>query len=95
MQLRQYQTDAAVALVAILQQHRVAYLRGEVRVGKTLTVLDALKGLGAKSCLIVTKKKAIPSIEADRDAIGLTDIVAVTNFEQVPKQADRSDPKHS
>jgi superfamily II DNA or RNA helicase len=47
MQLRQYQTDAAVALVAILQQHRVAYLRGEVRVGKTLTVLDALKRLGA------------------------------------------------
>jgi hypothetical protein len=89
MQLRQYQTDAAVALVAILQEHRVAYLRGEVRVGKTLTVLDALKRLGAKSCLIVTKKKAIPSIEADRDAIGLAAIVEVTNFEQVPKRAGR------
>jgi hypothetical protein len=89
MQLRQYQTDAAVALVAILQQHRVAYLRGEVRVGKTLTVLDALKRLGAHSCLIVTKKKAIPSIEADRDAIGLTATVEVTNFEQVPKRAHR------
>jgi hypothetical protein len=78
MQLRQYQTDAAVALVAILQ-----------RVGKTLTVLDALKRLGARSCLIVTKKKAIPSIEADRDAIGLTATVEVTNFEQVPKRAHR------
>ena len=89
MQLRQYQTDAAVALVAILQQHRVAYLRGEVRVGKTLTVLDALKRLGAHSCLIVTKKKAIPSIEADRDAIGLTATVEVTNFEQMPKRAGR------
>ena len=89
MQLRAYQTSAAISLVEILKQHRVAYLRGEVRVGKTLTVLDALKRLGAHSCLIVTKKKAIPSIEADRDAIGLTATVEVTNFEQMPKRAHR------
>jgi hypothetical protein len=89
VRLRTYQQQAAADLVAVLQKHRVAYLRGEVRVGKTLTVLDALKRLGAKSCLIVTKKKAIPSIEADRDAIGLTATVEVTNFEQVPKRAGR------
>ena len=89
MNLRPYQQQAATDLVAVLQKHRVAYLRGEVRVGKTLTVLDALRRLGAQSCLIVTKKKAIPSIEADRDAIGYTDSVEVTNFEQVPKRGGR------
>ena len=62
MNLRPYQTEAAISLVAILQQHRIAYLRGEVRVGKTLTVLDALKRLGIKSCLFVTKKKPLPQL---------------------------------
>ena len=88
MNLRPYQTKAAISLVAILQQHRIAYLRGEVRVGKTLTVLDALKRLGVQSCLFVTKKKAIASIEADRDAIGLSEAVTVTNYEQVAKRAN-------
>jgi len=88
MNLRPYQTEAAISLVAILQQHRIAYLRGEVRVGKTLTVLDALERLGVQSCLFVTKKKAIASIEADRDAIGLSEVVTVTNYEQVAKRAN-------
>ena len=88
MNLRPYQTEAAISLVAILRQHRIAYLRGEVRVGKTLTVLDALKRLGVQSCLFVTKKKASASIEADRDAIGLSEAVTVTNYEQVAKRAN-------
>jgi len=88
MNLRPYQTEAAISLVAILQQHGIAYLRGEVRVGKTFTVFDALKRLGVKSCLFVTKKKAIASIEADRDAIGLSEAVTVTNYEQVAKRAN-------
>ena len=88
MNLRPYQTEAAISLVAILQQHRIAYLRGEVRVGKTLTVFDALKRLGVQSCFFVTKKKAIASIEADRDAIGLSEAVTVTNYEQVAKRAN-------
>jgi superfamily II DNA or RNA helicase len=60
VRLRTYQQQAAADLVAVLQKHRVAYLRGEVRVGKTFTALEALKRLGAKSCLIVTKKKGNP-----------------------------------
>jgi len=87
MNLRPYQTEAAISLVAILQQHGIAYLRGEVRVGKTFTALAAIKSIGYKSVLIVTKKKAITSIEADRDAIGLSEAVTVTNYEQLPKFA--------
>ena len=89
MQLRLYQQQAACDLVAILTQHRIAYLRGEVRTGKTFTALETARRLGVLNCLIVTKKKAIASIEADRDALGLTAKVEVTNYEQVPKRAGR------
>jgi hypothetical protein len=89
MQLRLYQQQAACDLVAILSQHRIAYLRGEVRTGKTFTALETARRLGVLNCLIVTKKKAIASIEADRDALGLTAKVEVTNYEQVPKRAGR------
>ena len=88
-QLRLYQQEAACNLVAILNQHRIAYLRGEVRTGKTFTALETARRLGVLNCLMVTKKKAIASIEADRDALGLTAKVEVTNYEQVPKRAGR------
>jgi len=89
MQLRLYQQEAACDLVAILSQHRIAYLRGEVRTGKTFTALETARRLGVLNCLIVTKKKAIASIEADRDALDLTAKVEVTNYEQLPKRAGR------
>jgi hypothetical protein len=89
MQLRLYQQEAACDLVAILNQHRIVYLRGEVRTGKTFTALETARRLGVRTCLIVTKKKAIASIEADRDALGLAAKVEVTNYEQVPKRAGR------
>ena len=89
MQLRPYQEDAACSLVALLNQYRIAYLRGEVRTGKTFIALETARRLGVLNCLIVTKKKAIASIEADRDALGLTAKVEVTNYEQVPKRAGR------
>ena len=85
--LRPYQAEAAISLVALLQRYGIAYLRGEVRTGKTFTALEAIRLIGYKSVLIVTKKKAIASIEADRDAIGLTEAVTVTNYEQLPKFA--------
>lgn len=89
MQLHLYQQEAAYSLVAILAQHHIAYLRGEVRTGKTFTALEVARRLGVRSCLIVTKKKAIASIEADRDALGLDGTVEVTNYEQLPKRIGR------
>ena len=88
-QLRLYQQQAAYDLVAILKHERIAYLRGEVRTGKTFTALETARRLGVRSCLIVTKKKAIASIEADRDALGLDGAVEVTNYEQVSKRIGR------
>ena len=88
--LRPYQQEAADKLVGILKAHRIAYLRGAVRTGKTLTAMDAIKRLGLHRVLILTKKKAIASIEKDRDAYGLTDRVTVTNFEQAGKLKGQS-----
>jgi hypothetical protein len=89
MQLRLYQQEAAYDLVAILKQHRIAYLRGEVRTGKTFTALETARRLGVRSCLIVTKKKAIASIESDRDAMDQPTSIEVTNYEQLPKRIGR------
>jgi hypothetical protein len=88
--LRPYQREAADKLVNIVKSQRIAYLSGMVRTGKTMTVLAAVQSIGYASVLIVTKKKAIKSIEMDRDAMGLTDIVTVTNYEQLPKFRSRS-----
>jgi hypothetical protein len=88
--LRPYQQAAADKLVSILKDRRIAYLRGEVRVGKTLTAMDAIRQLGVQRVLVLTKKKAIASIEKDRDAYGLTDRVTVTNYEQAGKLKGQS-----
>jgi hypothetical protein len=81
--LRPYQTDAAKRLVAIILTHHVAYLRGEVRTGKTLTAFEAARLLETTKVLVVTKKKAIASIQRDAAAIGIE--ATVTNYEQLPK----------
>lgn len=85
-----HQLRASAELEAILRANRIAYLAGQVRSGKTLTAMHLVKSIGFKRVLLVTKKKAIASIEKDRDALGLTDVVTVTNFEQLPKFAKQS-----
>jgi hypothetical protein len=88
--LRPYQQHAADKLVGILKARRIAYLSAMVRTGKTFTALEVIRQLGIEKALILTKKKAIRSIEADRDAYGLTARVTVTNFEQAGKLAKSS-----
>jgi hypothetical protein len=81
--LRPYQTEAAQRLRSILLRHRIAYLRGEVRTGKTLTAFETARLLEVNKVLVVTKKKAIASIAKDAEAIGVS--ATVTNYEQLPK----------
>jgi len=81
--LRPYQTEAAHHLVRLLMDHRIAYLRGEVRVGKGFTAFQAARLLHATKVLVITKKKAIASIVKDAAAIGVE--ATVTNYEQLPK----------
>lgn len=85
-----HQTRAATEIVERLRAHRLAYLTGEVRTGKTIAALEVVRRMALPSVLVVTKKKAIKSIEKDRDGMGLTDVVTVTNYEQLPKLAGKS-----
>ena len=87
MELREYQKEAADKLYWLLARKQFAYLMGEVRTGKTLTALSLIERLGIQRCLLVTKKKAIPSIEKDAKALGLQDKVLVINYERLPKFA--------
>lgn len=41
--LRPYQTEAAHQMARLLMDHRIAYLRGEVRTGKTLTAFETAR----------------------------------------------------
>ncbi len=86
--LRPYQESNSQRAAELLRTRRMAYLAMEVRTGKTLTALRAVQLLGSPSCLFITKKKAIASIEADAQAIGVA--CTVTNYEQVPKLKQRS-----
>lgn len=81
--LRPYQTEAAQKLWSILATHRIAYLAGMVRTGKTLTAFETARLLEVTKVLVVTKKKAIASIIKDAESIGVE--ATVTNYEQLPK----------
>lgn len=81
--LRPYQTVAAHKLRSMLAARGIAYLRGEVRTGKTLTAFETARLLQVTKVLVVTKKKAIASIIKDAEAIGVD--ATVTNYEQLPK----------
>ena len=87
MELREYQKEAADKLYWLLARKQFAYLSGEVRTGKTLTALSLIERLGIQRCLLVTKKKAIASIEKDAKALGIQDRIIVINYERLPKFA--------
>jgi hypothetical protein len=90
MDLHPHQITAAADLLARVSRDGWAYLAGEVRTGKTLTVLTVARELGCQRVLFLTKKKAIASIERDRDALGIpAGQVVVTNFEQAHRQGGR------
>lgn len=80
-----HQDRAASEIEARLKAHAFAYLTGEVRTGKTITVLATAQRMGFRAVLVVTKKKAIKSIEKDAAALGYGEAVTVTNYEALHK----------
>lgn len=93
LELRPYQVAAADKLEVILRERRIAYLSGEPRCGKSLTGLSLAQRFKAGgSILVVTKKKAIKSIQ--KDALNLlgeaSQFVEVINYEQLHKYVGRS-----
>jgi hypothetical protein len=81
--LRSYQENASRQICSLLRHKNFCYLSGEVRTGKTLTVLHAAKQLRFQKILFITKKKAISSIQSDAREIDLH--LLVINYEQLKK----------
>jgi hypothetical protein len=85
MKLRDYQTRLSKEAAEILQRKKIVYLAMEVRCGKTLTALNTAELFAAKQVLFLTKKKAIPSIQADYDNFGFTYHLTIANDESLHK----------
>jgi superfamily II DNA or RNA helicase len=81
--LRDYQKDLSEQGLQILQAYKIVYLAMEVRTGKTLTSLNIASNYGARSVLLLTKKKAIASIQKDFEALQPGFDLYVTNYEAV------------
>ena len=89
IKLRPHQIEKSKELLTILNTYKCVYLAGEVRSGKTLTVLETAKLFGAKKVLFVTKKKAISSIQNDFNKGGYTYEIQIINYESIHKVEDR------
>ena len=83
IKLREYQKAASRKLTKLCQIKKCAYLSGECRTGKTLVALSVVRNMALEKVLIITKKKAIPSIKSDVEKINLEKVVSITNFEQL------------
>jgi len=83
--LKEHQIEKSKELNEILVDYKIAYLAGEVRSGKTLTALEAARLYGAGKVIVVTKKKAIPSILSDYENFGFDYEIVVINYESLHK----------
>lgn len=91
IKLREYQIQGANDVFNKLIKYKVCYLHGEVRIGKSATVLEAAKLYGCKNVLFLTKKKAISSIQDDYNDFGYTFGLTVINYESLHKVEDQFD----
>ena len=85
MELRDYQIDIANQITEKVKRLNICYLAAEVRCGKTLMTLEACKLLNVNKVLLLTKKKAISSIENDYKEMGYRFQLTVTNYESLHK----------
>ena len=85
VKLRDYQKVASRKLTRLCQVKKCAYLSGECRTGKTMVALSVVRNMALEKVLIITKKKAIPSIESDVKKMNLDREVTVINFEMLKK----------
>ena len=85
MKLRDYQEEIISKGIDVIAEHGFVYLAMEVRTGKTLTSLGIAQGMGVRSVLFITKKKAISSIQADYNLLSPNFSLQVINYESLHK----------
>ena len=83
--LKEHQIKFSKKILEVLNTYKIAYLAGEVRSGKTLTALEAARLYGASKVIVITKKKAIPSILSDYENFGFDYEIVVINYESLHK----------
>ena len=91
MKFRDYQEEIIAKSIDVLGEHGFVYLAMEVRTGKTLTSMGIAEGMGMKSMLFITKKKAISSIESDYKMYGPSFDLQVINYESLHKVQGKFD----
>tara|TARA_R110002153_G_scaffold28549_2_gene87896 strand:- start:331 stop:1557 length:1227 start_codon:yes stop_codon:yes gene_type:complete len=91
MKFRDYQEEIIAKSIDVLGKHRFVYLAMEVRTGKTLTSMGIAQGMGMKSMLFITKKKAISSIESDYKMYSPLFDIQVINYESLHKVQGKFD----
>jgi len=83
--LRPHQIKFSKKILEVLNTYKIAYLAGEVRSQKTLTALEAARLYGASKVIVITKKKAIPSILSDYKNFNFDYEIVVINYESLHK----------
>lgn len=91
VKLRNYQEEISSNAVGIIKTNGLVYLAMECRTGKTITALSVAQKYGAKSVLVVSKIKAIPSIKADYEALRPSFKLDVVNYESAKKAKGKYD----
>lgn len=88
---RQHQIEGSNWALDTVREHGFAYLSWQERTGKTLTALLTVEKSFASSCLIITKKKAIPGWEDTLKQWDHATDFQVINYESVHKITDEFD----
>lgn len=91
--LHPYQVKAKNKLLQILEKNQIAYLAGQVRTGKTLTVLHTvyeyltpgLLSTDLSEILFITSKKAIPDIQDQIKKSKVNLNITLINYESLHK----------
>jgi len=82
---RQHQVEGAAWALETVRNNGLAYLSWQERTGKTLTSLLTVENSLAKTCLIITKKKAIEGWTSTLKEWEHRTIFTVINYESVHK----------
>ncbi len=91
MKLRKYQETIAMQAAYKLVAFGTCYLSMECRTGKTITALSAADSFEAESVLFITKLKAMPSVQADYEALRPSFRLEVINYESCHKAKGKYD----
>ena len=85
MEPRPHQREGAQWALMTVRKHGLAYLSWQERTGKTLTALLTVEASKANTCLIVTKKKAIPGCTDTLTLCKHKTKFQVVNYESIHK----------